>query len=96
MQILGTGMSAKMWEVTVEHAQTCVLEKRMFLYSPPSSQQKYGVVFNVVGQVMGLLLECQYVPIDELSETEKALLLLPQIYFLFIIFYSLSCLTSYD
>ncbi|KAK4568527.1 hypothetical protein RGQ29_004081 [Quercus rubra] len=70
--ILGTGMSAKMWEVTVEHAQTCVLEKRMFLYSPPSSQQKYGVVFNVVGQVMGLLLECQYVPIDELSETEKA------------------------
>ncbi|XP_065635101.1 uncharacterized protein LOC112006826 isoform X3 [Quercus suber] len=70
--ILGTGMSAKMWEVTVEHAQTCVLEKRMFLYSPPSSQQKYGVVFNVVGQVMGLLLECQYVPIDKLSETEKA------------------------
>nr|POE60818.1 calmodulin-binding protein 60 a [Quercus suber] len=68
-------MSAKMWEVTVEHAQTCVLEKRMFLYSPPSSQQKNGVVFNVVGQVMGLLLECQYVPIDKLSETEKALLL---------------------
>ncbi|KAK7825932.1 calmodulin-binding protein 60 a [Quercus suber] len=58
--ILGTGISAKMWEVTVEHAQTCVLEKRMFLYSPPSSQQKNGVVFNVVGQVMGLLLECQY------------------------------------
>ncbi|XP_065620835.1 uncharacterized protein LOC112011061 isoform X2 [Quercus suber] len=70
--ILGTGISAKMWEVTVEHAQTCVLEKRMFLYSPPSSQQKNGVVFNVVGQVMGLLLECQYVPIDKLSETEKA------------------------
>ncbi|KAK9995821.1 hypothetical protein SO802_020507, partial [Lithocarpus litseifolius] len=68
-------VSAKMWpmwEVTVEHAQTCVLEKRMFLYSPPSSQQKNGVVFNVVGQVMGLLLECQYVPIDKLSETEKA------------------------
>nr|POE52354.1 isoform 2 of calmodulin-binding protein 60 a [Quercus suber] len=71
-KILGTGISAKMWEVTVEHAQTCVLEKRMFLYSPPSSQQKNGVVFNVVGQVMGLLLECQYVPIDKLSETEKA------------------------
>nr|XP_023908495.1 calmodulin-binding protein 60 A-like isoform X2 [Quercus suber] len=69
--ILGTGMSAKMWEVTVEHARTCVFEKRMFLYSPPSSQQKTGVVFNVVGQVMGLLLECQYVPIDKLSETEK-------------------------
>ncbi len=97
MHILGTGMSAKMWEVTVEHARTCVLDdKKMFLYCPRTSQQKTGVVFNVVGQVMGLLSECQYVPIDKLSETEKALLLLPQIYFLFIIFYSLSCLTSYD
>jgi hypothetical protein len=33
VQILGTGMSAKMWEVTVEHARTCVLDdKKMFLY----------------------------------------------------------------
>ncbi|XP_048330907.1 calmodulin-binding protein 60 A isoform X3 [Ziziphus jujuba] len=70
--ILGTGMSAKMWEVTVEHARTCVLDKRIFVYCPPSSQQKTGVVFNVVGQVMGLLSECQYVPIEKLSETEKA------------------------
>lgn len=65
-------MSAKMWEVTVDHARTCVLDKRTFLYCPPGSQQKSGVVFNVVGQVMGLLSECQYVPIDRLSETQKA------------------------
>uniref|UniRef100_A0A2N9F7S6 Integrase catalytic domain-containing protein n=1 Tax=Fagus sylvatica TaxID=28930 RepID=A0A2N9F7S6_FAGSY len=59
--ILGTGMSAKMWEVTVEHARTCVLDdKKMFLYCPRTSQPKTGVVFNVVGQVMGLLSECQY------------------------------------
>lgn len=70
--ILGTGMSAKMWEVTVEHARTCVLDKIIYLYCPPVSQQKTGVVFNVVGQVMGLLSEGQYVPIDKLSETEKA------------------------
>ncbi|KAB2089617.1 hypothetical protein ERO13_A03G061900v2 [Gossypium hirsutum] len=69
--ILGTGMSAKMWEVTVEHARTCVLDKRMHLYCPPGSQQKSGVVFNIVGQVMGLLSECQYNTIDKLSETEK-------------------------
>ena len=67
MQILGTDMSAKMWEV-----------------------------FNVVGQVMGLITEGQYVPIDKLSETEKALLLLPQIYFHFVVFSLLSCLISYD
>ncbi|KAK8690510.1 hypothetical protein V6N13_074042 [Hibiscus sabdariffa] len=69
--ILGTGMSAKMWEVTVEHARTCVLDKRVYLYCPPGSQQKSGVVFNIVGQVTGLLSECQYITIDKLSETEK-------------------------
>ncbi|XP_021615556.1 calmodulin-binding protein 60 A isoform X3 [Manihot esculenta] len=69
--VLGTGMSAKMWEVTIEHARTCVLDKRMYLYYTPGSQQKYGVVFNVVGQVMGILSDCQYVRVDKLSETEK-------------------------
>ncbi|XP_022736581.1 calmodulin-binding protein 60 A-like isoform X2 [Durio zibethinus] len=69
--ILGTGMSAKMWEVTVEHARTCVLDKRIHLYCPPGSQQKFGVVFNIVGRVTGLLSECHYVTIDKLSETEK-------------------------
>ncbi|KAG8638847.1 hypothetical protein MANES_14G069700v8 [Manihot esculenta] len=69
--VLGTGMSAKMWEVTVEHARTCVLDKKMYLYCTPGSQPKSGVVFNVVGQVMGLLSDCQYVPVDKLSETEK-------------------------
>ncbi|XP_057474610.1 calmodulin-binding protein 60 A-like [Actinidia eriantha] len=70
--ILGAGMSAKMWEVTVDHARTCVLDSRRFFYCPPGSQQKTGVVFTVVGQVTGLLSECQYSAIDKLSETEKA------------------------
>lgn len=70
--ILGTGMSAKMWEVTVEHARTCVIDKRIYLYCPLGSQQKSGVAFNVVGQVMGLLADCQYVPVDKLPENEKA------------------------
>ncbi|KAF8399323.1 hypothetical protein HHK36_015188 [Tetracentron sinense] len=69
--ILGTGMSNKMWEVTVEHARTCSLDKRMYLYRPLSSQRRMGVVFDVIGQVLGLLAECQYVPNDELSGTEK-------------------------
>lgn len=72
MQILGTGMSAKMWEVTVEHARTCILDKRVYVYYQPGSQQKTGVVFNVVGQLMGLLSDCQYVSVDNLSETDKA------------------------
>ncbi|KAI8018409.1 Calmodulin-binding protein 60 A [Camellia lanceoleosa] len=70
--ILGAGMSAKMWEATVDHARTCSIDPRFYFYCPPGSQRKSGVVFNVVGQVMGLLSECQYSPIDKLSETEKA------------------------
>ncbi|KAK7330452.1 hypothetical protein VNO77_24646 [Canavalia gladiata] len=69
--ILGTGMSAKMWEVTVEHARTCVPDTTRYLYFSSHSQQP-GVVFNAVGQVTGLLSECEYVPVDKLSETEKA------------------------
>ncbi|KAL2482467.1 Calmodulin-binding protein 60 A [Forsythia ovata] len=70
--ILGTGMSAKMWEVTVEHARTCVLDKKLYLYNASGSQQMNGVVFNVVGQVLGQFLGCQYVAADKLSEAEKA------------------------
>ncbi|THG18288.1 hypothetical protein TEA_023058 [Camellia sinensis var. sinensis] len=69
--ILGAGMSAEMWEVTVDHARTCTIDPGFYFYCP-GSQQKSGVVFNAVRQVMRLLPECQYSPIDKLFETEKA------------------------
>lgn len=37
----------------------------------PNPEQKYGVVFNVVGKLKGLLRENQYVPVDRLSDLEK-------------------------
>ncbi|KAK9073493.1 hypothetical protein SSX86_007817 [Deinandra increscens subsp. villosa] len=70
--ILGPGMSAKMWEVVVEHATRCVIDdKKLYLYCP-QSQKKDGVVFNVVGQVLGLLSDCKYVVSGKLSEAKKA------------------------
>ncbi|XP_038878768.1 calmodulin-binding protein 60 A isoform X3 [Benincasa hispida] len=57
--ILGPGMSTKMWEATIEHAQTCVLDRKIYVYKPHDVEQKSGVVFNVVGQVMGLLSDYQ-------------------------------------
>ncbi|KAI9087507.1 hypothetical protein K1719_030377 [Acacia pycnantha] len=69
--ILGTGMSAKMWEVTVEHAKKCVLDSRRYLYFPSDSDNKTGIVFNAVGQLTGILSEGQYVTFDKLSEAEK-------------------------
>lgn len=72
LQVLGTGMSTKMWEVTVEHARTCLVDKKVYLYYTSVSVPKTGVVFNIVGQVMGLFPDCQYVSADKLSETQKA------------------------
>ncbi|XP_043723419.1 calmodulin-binding protein 60 A-like isoform X2 [Telopea speciosissima] len=70
--ILGAGMSAKMWEAIVDHARTCTLDNRMYMYYPPNAQKRMGVVFNIVGQALGLLAEEKYVPIDGLSDAEKA------------------------
>ena len=68
VQILGKGMNTKMWEAIVAHAQKCILDKKLHLYFA----QKKGVIFNIVGQVMGLVSEGCYIPIDKLSEAEKA------------------------
>ncbi|KAK9669384.1 hypothetical protein RND81_13G126200 [Saponaria officinalis] len=57
--ILGAGMSAKMWDIAVEHARTCVLDKKVYLYYSLGSQHKNGVVFNVVGHILGLYSESQ-------------------------------------
>ncbi|KAL7192032.1 hypothetical protein ACSBR2_023978 [Camellia fascicularis] len=69
--ILGSAMPDKKLDVTVKHALTCKLDER-YLYPPPSSQQNTRIVFNAVGQVLGVYSECHYTPIDDLSETKKA------------------------
>ncbi|KAL4559695.1 hypothetical protein LXL04_031838 [Taraxacum kok-saghyz] len=69
--ILGSGMSTKMWEVAVEHATRCVIDdNKLYLYCP-QSQNRDGVVFNVVGQVLGLLSDSKYVVSNNLSDNEK-------------------------
>lgn len=59
-----------MWEVTVKHARTCALDKRVNVYRPGPDENS-GVVFNVVGQVTGLLRDGQYILVDMLSEADK-------------------------
>lgn len=74
MQTLGCGMSAKMWEATVEHARTCMLPDQMHVYFADSGSQRNteaGVVFNVVGEVMGLLSQDQFISVNDLSESQK-------------------------
>lgn len=49
VQVLGTDKPAKTWEGTVERAQSCVLEKRMLLYSPPNSPDILSSIYSVGG-----------------------------------------------
>ncbi|KAJ0890318.1 putative CALMODULIN-BINDING PROTEIN60 [Helianthus annuus] len=69
--ILGSGMSTKMWEAVVEHARRCMVDdKKLYLYCP-SSRNRDGVVFNVVGQVLGVLSDCKYIVADNLADFER-------------------------
>ncbi|KAI8543599.1 hypothetical protein RHMOL_Rhmol08G0230900 [Rhododendron molle] len=70
--ILGKLGKGKRWESIVDHARTCKLDKSLHLYFPVGSEKKSGVVFNVVGQVMGLVSEYFYLSIDKLSDDQKA------------------------
>ncbi|XP_072970182.1 calmodulin-binding protein 60 A-like [Typha angustifolia] len=69
--ILGSGMSAKMWEVTVEHARSCILGDQIHIYHP-DGQNKTGVVFNIVGELKGMLSGQQFLSVHELTDKDKA------------------------
>lgn len=70
MQILGSGMSARMWEVTVEHARTCILTDQVHVYYP-DNQRKTGFIFNDVGEVLGVLSEQRLVSVNDLPDDER-------------------------
>ncbi|KAG0562415.1 hypothetical protein KC19_9G144100 [Ceratodon purpureus] len=68
--ILGNGMSNKMWEGTVEHAKTCVLSGKLHVYYA-DEKQNIGVIFNNIFQLMGLIADGSYMSVDSLSDSEK-------------------------
>ncbi|KAL2932110.1 Calmodulin-binding protein 60 B [Bienertia sinuspersici] len=51
--ILGSGMSNKMWDALVEHAKTCILSGKVFIYYP-DGPQGVGVIFNSIYEFSGL------------------------------------------
>lgn len=69
--ILGSGMSARMWEMTVDHARTCALSNQLQLYYS-DNLQKTGVVFDVIGELMGILTDQKFVSVNDLTDAQKA------------------------
>lgn len=91
MQILGSGMSARMWEVTVDHARTCFLGDEVQVYYP-NGARKTGFVFNVVGEALGTYSEQQFIPLADLQNNAKVRISLIRVPTLNI---SLTCLCLY-
>ncbi|KAA3485934.1 calmodulin-binding protein 60 C [Gossypium australe] len=73
--ILGSGMSNKMWEALLDHAKTCVLSGKLYVYYTDDSRNS-GVVFNNIYELNGLISGEQYFPADSLSDSQKGSVIL--------------------
>ncbi|CAN1328223.1 Calmodulin-binding protein 60 E [Linum perenne] len=68
--VLGSGMSNRMWENTVEHAKTCVLGGKLYVYYTDGVHST-GVVFNHICELRGLISEGQFVALESLDHNQK-------------------------
>ncbi|KAJ8553817.1 hypothetical protein K7X08_024495 [Anisodus acutangulus] len=63
-------LKPKMLEETISQARRCIINEQIYSYI--DFQEKEGVVFNIVGDLQGLILGLQYRPMHLLSESDKA------------------------
>lgn len=65
-------MSNKMWDALLEHAKTCVLTGKLYIYYPEETRN-VGVVFNNIYELNGLITGEQYFSADSLSDSQKVI-----------------------
>lgn len=68
--ILGSGMSNRMWENTVEHAKTCVLGNMLFVYYTDQTNTT-GIVFNNIYELRGLISDGHFLSLESLTPNQK-------------------------
>ncbi|XP_019442255.1 PREDICTED: calmodulin-binding protein 60 B-like [Lupinus angustifolius] len=68
--ILGSGMSNKMWEALLDHAKTCVLTGKLYVYYPEDTRN-VGVIFNNIYELCGLITGEQFFSADSLTDSQK-------------------------
>lgn len=64
-------MSNRMWENTVEHAKTCVLGEKLYVYYTDETLRNTGVVFNHIYEFRGLITDGQFVSLESLTHNQK-------------------------
>ncbi|CAL5186862.1 unnamed protein product [Lathyrus oleraceus] len=68
--ILGSGMSNRMWENTVEHAKTCVLGTKLFVYYTDETNST-GIMFNNIYELRGLIADGHFFSLESLTPNQK-------------------------
>ncbi|KAG1326931.1 calmodulin-binding protein 60 C [Cocos nucifera] len=68
--ILGSGMSNKMWESLVEHAKTCVLSGKYYIYYSDEARS-VGAIFNNIYEFCGLIAGGQFYSAETLNDSQK-------------------------
>lgn len=68
--ILGSGMSNRMWDNTVEHAKTCVLSGMLYVYYSDVTRSA-GAVFNYIYELRGIISNGQFLSLDSISHDQK-------------------------
>lgn len=63
-------MSNKMWDALVDHAKTCVLSGKLYVYYPEDTRNA-GVVFNNIYELSGLINGDHFYNADSLSDHQK-------------------------
>ncbi|KAG6649114.1 calmodulin-binding protein 60 B [Carya illinoinensis] len=71
--ILGSGMSNKMWDALLEHAKTCALSGKFYVYYSEDGRN-VGAVFNNIYELSGLINGEQYFSVNSLSDSQKVYL----------------------
>ncbi|XP_043700233.1 calmodulin-binding protein 60 E-like [Telopea speciosissima] len=68
--ILGSGMSNRMWENTVEHAKTCGLGGKLYVYYADGTRSS-GAIFNNIYELRGVIADGQFLSVESLSQSQK-------------------------
>ncbi|XP_044432180.1 calmodulin-binding protein 60 C-like, partial [Triticum aestivum] len=68
--ILGSGMSNKMWESLVEHAKTCVLGGKHYIYYV-NDPRNVGAIFKNIYEFTGLIADDQFISAENLTDNQK-------------------------
>jgi hypothetical protein len=63
-------MSNKMWDALLDHAKTCVLSGKLYVYYPEDTRNA-GVVFNNIYELRGLINGEHFYNADSLSDHQK-------------------------